>query len=162
MMNRLILFFVGFLISGCAAKLNLIDRTNGIIYSGTTDGTTMGGSGDMIINVEGENYIGPWIYQPNGGGFGFSNFSASTNISGSATAYNSNAGYTDINARATGVTSGSASSMMMSAVCNGMINVRAASGKFMRCVFTFHTMQNTGIGECLRNDGRTYDLTLKR
>ncbi len=147
---------------GCAAKITLIDRADGQRYSGSTDGTTMGGAGEATIEVEGEKYTGPWIYQPNGGGFGFSNFAGQTNVTGSTNSYNQKVGATTTNLQGQAFTSGSGSTFSMSAVGNGMINVRAQSGRFMRCVFTFHTMQNTGIGECLRNDGHAYDLALKR
>ena len=40
--------------------------------------------------------------------------------------------------------------------------MRAPDGTFVRCVFTFNTMGNTGLGQCLRNDGRKFDLLIKR
>ena len=159
---RLSFMIASIALSGCAAKMTLIDRTDGQRYSGSTDSTTAGGSGEATIEVEGEKYTGPWIYQPNGGSFGFSNFAAQSSATGSANSYNANFGSTTTNLQGRAFTSGTGSAFAMSAVGNGMINVRTPSGKFMRCVFTFHTMQNTGIGECMRNDGRAYDLTLKR
>lgn len=147
---------------GCAARFTLIDRSDGKIYSGTTDSSTMGGAGDATIEIEGEKFRGPWIYQPTGGSFGFSNFSSNTTITGSGTSYSAAGGYSKSTMQGVGSTTGGGSSFAVSAVGNGMINARTDGGRFIRCVFTFHTMQNTGIGECLRNDGRIYDLTLKR
>ena len=150
------------LLCGCAGKFTLIDRSDGKRYSGLTDGTTVSGAGEATLDVEGEKYTGPWIYQPNGGSFGFSNFSARTNVTGTISTYGQSSGFTNSTLQGSGATTGSGSAFAMSAVGNGMINVRSESGKFMRCVFTFNTMQNTGIGECLRNDGRAYDLTVRR
>lgn len=147
------------LLAGCAAKISVIDRTDGAIYSGTTEGGTGGGSGQATVEIEGEKYVGPWIYQPSGGSFGFGNFSTTTSLSGTATNYASG-GMTALSG--TGSSAGTASMFTSSAVGNGMLNAKAPSGKFIRCVFTFNTLQNTGIGECLRNDGRAYDMTLKR
>ncbi len=163
MIRRYVLHIIfAIALTGCAAKMTLIDRTDGKLYSGATDGSTVTGTGNATINVEDEKYAGPWIYQPSGGSFGFSNFAGTTHAVGSVNAYNANTGFTNANLHGTATTTGSASAFAVSAVGNGMINVRADSGKFMRCVFTFNTLQNTGIGECLRNDGRTYDLTLRR
>jgi hypothetical protein len=121
----------------------------------------MSGSGSATLNIEGETYTGPWIYQGSGGSFGFSNFNATTtgNAIGSASTPR---GPVFANVNATGVATGSATTYVASAVGNGMINARAPNGQFIRCVFSFNVMQNTGIGECMRNDGRVYDLTLKR
>lgn len=160
--QQALLLVAALVLSGCAAQFTLIDRTDGNRYAGTTDGTTVSGAGEATIEVEGEKYTGPWIYQPSGGSFGFSNFSSQANLTGTGSSYNPSFGTTNSTLQGRATTSGTGSSFAVSAVGNGMINVRAPSGKFMRCVFSFHTLQNTGIGECLRNDGRTYDLTVKR
>ena len=149
-------------LTGCAAKFTLIDRSNGQLSYGTTEGGTTGASGQATLVIDGETYTGPWIYQPNGGSFGFTNFGASATGSANATAFNSQGGFATANVSANSTMTGSSSSMTVSAVGNGMINAREPGGKFIRCVFTFHTMQNTGIGECLRNDGRVFDLNIKR
>jgi len=142
--------------------MTLIDRSDGQRYTGSTDGTTMGASGEATIEVEGEVYKGPWIYQSNGGSFSFSNFTSRTTYDGTANSYNPIMGNTNMQLQGNASAQGSGSGLTVSAVGNGMLNVRSSSGKFMRCIFTFNTMQNTGIGECLRNDGRTYDLMIKR
>jgi hypothetical protein len=142
--------------------MTLIDRTNGQLFYGTTDGTTMGGNGNATLVIEGETYTGPWIYQPTGGTFGFSNFGSTTTATGNAAAFSPRGGFATATMTGAATTTGGATAMSVSAVGNGMINVREPGGKFMRCVFTFNTLQNTGIGECLRNDGRVFDLTLKR
>jgi len=43
-----------------------------------------------------------------------------------------------------------------------MVNIRNDAGQFIRCVFDFSGLTNTGIGECQRNDGRQYDLRIQR
>lgn len=159
---KIALLIVAGLVSGCAGKFTLIDRSDGQIYSGSTDGSTMGGSGNATLLIEGESYSGPWIYQASGGSFNFTNFADTSSVSGSATTVGPKGGMATTTLNGIGTASGSATTLGASAVGNGMINARAASGRFVRCVFSFNTMSNTGIGECLRNDGRTYDLNVKR
>ncbi len=158
---KLAVVFLVAALSGCAAKFTFIDRADGQIYSGVTDGGTMSGSGNASLQIEGETYTGPWIYQASGGSFGFSNFGSTSTAYGSATNIGGKAMNTTT-LSGTGTTSGSSTAIGVTAVGNGMINARASSGRFIRCVFTFNTMNNTGIGECLRNDGRAYDLNVKR
>lgn len=159
--NVLLMITTALLISGCAGKFTLIDRSNGEIHTGITDGSTMSGTGDVLLHIEGEDYRGPWVYQASGGSFSFSNFSTTSNAFASGSAM-SPRGLSAAQLSGTGVSNGTASALGVSAVGNGMINARAASGKFVRCIFTFNTMNNTGIGECARNDGRVYDLNVRR
>ncbi len=149
------------LVSGCAAKFTMIDRANGDIHVGETEGSTMSGSGNAVLRIEGEEYRGPWIYQSSGGSFGFGNFSAVSSAMGTASAFGGRNPST-ATMTGTGVSTGTASTYGVSAVGNGMINAKAASGKFVRCIFSFNVMTDTGIGECLRSDGRTYDLNVRR
>ncbi len=128
------------LLSGCAADLKLVDRTNGTEYAGQT-GNTMSGEGSVHSLVEGSNYNGSFIYMANGGGY---SLTSATATSGTTTAY------------------GQAMTTTVSARGQGMINMRSQEGKFIRCVFNFNSMSNKGIGECVRNDGRQYDLWIKR
>lgn len=161
-MSRVILVFAFMLsISACSGKFTLIDRSNGDIHIGVTDGSTMSGTGNVVLSIEGEDYRGPWVYQASGGSFSFSNFSTTSSAFATATASGPR-GFSTAQMTGTGVSNGNASALGVSAVGNGMINARAASGKFVRCVFTFNTMNNTGIGECARNDGRIYDLNVRR
>lgn len=149
------------LVSACSGKFTLIDRTNGDIHTGTTDGSTMSGTGTVVLSIEGEDYRGPWVYQASGGSFSFSNFSATSNALATGTALGPR-GLSTAQLSGTGTSIGSASALGVSAVGNGMINAKAPSGRFVRCIFTFNTMNNTGIGECARNDGRVYDLNVRR
>ncbi|MEO8998340.1 MAG: hypothetical protein ABI227_05910 [Rhodanobacter sp.] len=125
---------------GCAANLTFVDRTTGQEYVGKTGGT-MSGDGNVTAAIEGEQYAGTWIYEPSGGGYSLTTAGA---ISGGQAAY------------------GQAVGVGISAHGNGLLNMRADSGHFLRCVFTFNAMSNHGIGECQRNDGRPYDLRVKR
>lgn len=145
----------------CAAKITLIDRTDGTVYTGTTDGSTMGGSGNATITIEGAAYAGPWVYQAKDGAFSLATMNSTTGFSGSGTSFGP-AGTVNSNLSGSATTTGTSTALMQSAVGNGMINARAADGRFIRCVFTFNTLSNTGVGQCVRNDGRAYDLHLKR
>jgi len=158
---KFILLLVVVLIGGCTGKFTLIDRSDGHVYNGSTDGSTMRGSGNATLIIEGESYSGPWIYQASGGAFNFTNFSSTSSISGTAATVGPY-GSSTTTLNGTGISSALATGTSVSAVGNGMVNARSTSGKFVRCVFTFNTIGNTGIGECLRNDGRAYDLTVVR
>jgi hypothetical protein len=125
---------------GCAANLTLIDRTDGQEYAGETGGT-IGGNGTVTAEIENVSYSGRWIYSASGGGYSLANATA---FSGSTTAFASGSG------------------ISVSAQGNGLINMRSTPGQFVRCVFTFNSLSNTGLGERLRNDGRQYGLYLKR
>lgn len=149
------------LLTACSGKFTLIDRTNGDIHTGTTDGSTMSGTGAVVLSIDGEYYRGPWVYQASGGSFSFSNFSATSNAFATGTAFGPR-GMSAAQLSGTGTSVGTASALGVSAVGNGMINAKAPSGRFVRCIFTFNTMNNTGIGECARNDGRVYDLNVRR
>lgn len=155
-MRQTIIALVFALLSGCAAKLNFIDRSNGEIHIGTTGGTS-GGSGDATATIDGVKFSGPWIYSASGGGYSLSNFSSTSSATGTATS-----GLSTATTHGFGSTNGSMSTFAVSAHGNGLINLRGENGMYMRCVFSFNTMSNTGIGQCLRNDGREYDLTIKR
>lgn len=129
---------------GCSATVKFIDRDSGNVYLGSTGGT-LGKSGGITAEIEGKNYTGEWIYSPNGGGYTLS--------SGNATAYGP-AGVATATGLSTNVT--------MSAQGDGMIHMRSTSGESVRCVFKFNGMSSTGMGQCQRNDGRAFDLTIKR
>jgi hypothetical protein len=129
------------LLTGCAATVTLVDRRDGQEYAGKSKGGTMGSEGELSADVEGATYVGHWIYSATGGGYSLGTAAA---FSGGTSAF------------ATG------SGASVSAQGSGLINMRAADGRFIRCVFNFNTWSDTGIGECIRNDGRQYDLRVKR
>ncbi|MCM5682927.1 hypothetical protein M8A51_25675 [Schlegelella sp. S2-27] len=135
-------------LSGCAARLTFIDRTDGAQYQGTT-GSTMNNTGDAQAEIAGAKYQGQWIYSPSGGGF------ALGSAFGSATAYG---GGGMVNAYG----SSTSSTVFTSAHGRGLLTLRSDGDAFMRCVFDYNTMSSTGLGQCLRNDGREYDLTIGR
>jgi|GEM_PF-2916938 len=137
---KILILFAVLALSGCAAGLTFVDRSDGQEYVGTTGGT-MGGDGNVSATIEGVPYNGHWIYSASGGSYSLSTVNA---FSGTASAF------------------GTGTAIGVSAQGNGLINMRADSGQFLRCVFNFNTMSNRGIGECLRNDGRQYDLRIKR
>lgn len=153
---------VALALTACAAKITVIDRQDGQVYHGSTDGSTMGGNGNATIVIEGKSYQGPWVYQPKSGAFGFSNFAGTSTMTGTANAFTPRAGFSGANIYGSGFSSGQAIAATQSAVGDGMLNARSDDGQFIRCVFTFNTMNSTGLGQCLRNDGREYDVQLKR
>jgi len=140
MKNTILALTTAIALSGCAAGLTFIDRSDGNSYSGTTS-ATVSGNGTVTASIEGAEYVGTWIYSASGGAYTIGNAFAT---SGSTSAF------------ATG------NSYSVSAQGNGLINMKSSSGPFLRCVFNFNTLSNKGTGECLRNDGRNYDLYVKR
>lgn len=132
------------LLSGCAASLKFIDQQTGDVYLGKS-GSTLGNSGDVHALIDGESYVGEWIYSPDGGGYTLSTGVATASGSG---------GY----ATATGTSMG----ITASAKGDGMLHMKGSAGHAIRCVFTFNSMSDTGIGSCQRNDGRGYDVTIKK
>jgi hypothetical protein len=151
-----IVLIAAILLSGCAAKLSLIDRTTGTIHLGTT-GSTAASSGDASISIDGALYTGQWVYSQNGGsyslGTGVANGTSNATVVG-----NGGAAFVNGNSSQTVITS----NYTASAQGNGLINLRSSNGAFIRCVFTFNSMSNSGLGKCARNDGREFDLTIVR
>ncbi len=132
-------------IAGCtgsgAATMTFIDRTNGQTFVGSTLGRTTSGQGQMMVDIEGFSYTGQWIYAANSGGV--------SAVSGSAFGKG-------------GAAFGTATGISISAVGGGLITMRTEYGNAIRCGFNFNSLSNTGYGECERNDGRQYDLMIKR
>jgi len=139
-------------LTGCAAQLTFIDRADGQLYQGQT-GNTTSSSGNATATIAGASYSGPWVFSQTGGSYTLGNM-------------NTLAGGTAVGTMGTATAVGSSTSTMSafttSAQGRGLMNLRSADGSFVRCVFDFNTWSNTGIGQCVRNDGREFDLTLKR
>lgn len=144
MKARILVLAMAAALNGCAASLKFIDRETGDIYLGKT-GSTASGSGSVTADIAGEAFAGEWVYTPNGGGY--------TLATGSAMA-SGPSGVTTASGTVTGVT--------VAAKGDGMIHMKGASGHAMRCVFTFNSMSDSGMGECQRNDGRLFDVTIRR
>ena len=145
------------LLSGCAAQLSFIDRVDGSKYAGRT-GSTAGGAGAAQAEIAGRSYTGEWIFQRSGGSMmlgsmGTSSFGSGTVQSGTNSAF----------LYGFGSTTGSMSALAVPTSGQGMLHLRAVEGgSHVRCIFTFNAMGNTGIGECRREDGREFDLLIKR
>ena len=151
-MRGIVLAVAGAVLAGCAAQLTFIDRTDGQSYRGAT-GSTLGNTGELTAVIDGATYSGTWIYSEVGGGYSL----GVANATGTATAVS--AGRSMV---ATGASFGTLAALSASAQGRGLITMRTTGGEFMRCVFDFNTMSDTGLGECIRNDGRHYDLAIKR
>jgi hypothetical protein len=133
---------------GCAAKLTFIDRLDGSIHLGSS-GSTAGNAGEATATIGNASYAGPWVYSRSGGGYSLGSAFGTATVVGQGGA-------------ATLTGSGSSTSMLVSAQGNGLINMRSKDGAFIRCVFSFNSMSSTGLGQCVRNDGREFDLTISR
>lgn len=136
-------------LAGCAAKLQIIDRSTGVVHLGETIGSASRGSGEAQASIDGAAYRGPWVYSAKGGSYSL--------ITGTSNATAFSGGR-----MATATGSGMAQAFNIPAQGSGLITLRADDGQFVRCVFDFNEWTNTGIGQCQRNDGRAYDLAIKR
>lgn len=146
-MKKIALLIVFSLLSGCGSRLTLVDRKDGSIHTGRTEG--VGGSGEGIVMIGNSEYRGPGIYQQTGGSYSIGNFNSSS---------------TTITQRGMTTRSsfGTATNLAVPFEGKGLITMRSDGGKILRCVFSFNEFSNTGVGECSRNDGREYDLMMKK
>ena len=55
---------------------------------------------------------------------------------------------------------GNSFSLNNSAQGNGLLNLTGSNGSFIKCMFDYNKSSYSGIGQCQRNDGRIYDLTI--
>lgn len=140
-----LIFVLPLFLIGCTANIALIDRTNGNYYKGKTIGAALGGNGELQVNVDGLDYKGTWTYSAMGGSYSIG--SATTSVYGGGVYASGNSFGNSLN---------------MSAQGKGLINMKADNGSFIRCVFDFNEWSGSGIGECQRNDGRLFDLTVKK
>ncbi|WP_040726164.1 hypothetical protein [Thiomicrorhabdus sp. Kp2] len=144
MKKVLSLMVLSILISGCSAQLSFIDPNSGERYKGET-GSTSGSSGNLTALIENEKFEGEWIYSAMGGSYTL----GTVNTSSYGTT-----GYATGTGTFTGV------SPAMSG--NGLITMNGDKGSFMRCVFSYSSWSSTGMGQCKRNDGKLFDLTIKK
>jgi hypothetical protein len=131
-------------ISGCAANLQFVDHKTGVTYTGET-GSTAADSGTLHATIQGEKYSGTWIYAPYGGSYSL--------ITSQATAYG---------AKSMSSAFGTSTGISMSASGHGLVIMHGNKGDFIRCVFDFSSLSNTGTGECKRNDGAFFDLMIRK
>lgn len=134
-------------LGGCAAKLQLIDRVTGVVHLGETIGGTSSNAGQAQATIEGVAYRGPWVYSAKGGSYSLALGS------GTATAFSGGQSATAVQSSTTQV-------FTTSSQGSGLINLRADDGRFIRCVFDFNAWTDTGIGQCVRSDGREFDLAI--
>jgi hypothetical protein len=143
-----LLVIAGVFLSSCAAKVTLTDRSNGNVHFGQT-GSTARSTGNITAVIEDKEYRGSWIYSASGGSVSFGSITGNALVSsptGSA--------FVNTNAFASGVS--------MPTHGNTLINMRSVDGEFIRCNGTFSSSTMTGIGHCIRNDGREFDLAVSR
>ncbi|WP_157718863.1 hypothetical protein [Pseudomonas pohangensis] len=147
------------ILSACQsnATLTFIDKSDGNFYTGSTGATYRASSGNANALIENDSYTGIWSYQDQGGSYSLVNVNSTS--TGSASVSD---GTSTVNANGTNYNYGTMSSSTRSAQGNGLINIKSYGGAFIRCVFTFNTRSKSGLGQCIRNDGREYDLTIQR
>ncbi|VVP16465.1 hypothetical protein PS900_03620 [Pseudomonas fluorescens] len=158
--NLSILFLNGaFILGGCQsnARLTFIDKSTGNLYTGETGATYRASNGDAKAQIDNDTYYGVWSYQASGGSYSL--VCANSVSTGS---WQASDGYNTVNASGTSYNYGTVSSSTRSAQGDGLINIKGFSGAFIRCVFTFNNRSSSGRGQCIRNDGREYDLTIQR
>lgn len=154
-----VISFCASFLGGCSsnATLTFIDKTDGNFYTGTTGATYRASNGNANALIENDTYTGIWSYQDSGGSYSLVN--AASSSTGSAQVSNE----TDtVNVNGSGYSYGTLSSSTRSAQGNGLINLKSYGGSFIRCVFSFNAHSKSGLGQCIRNDGREYDLTIQR
>jgi hypothetical protein len=138
---RPIVLFLAASLSGCTVSSTFVDRNTGVEYFGKTLGAAVSSEGRLQAEIEGERYIGSWVYMADGG----------SAVIGTGTVISSSG------QSAAGAVSG----MSMSAAGRGVVNLKGDKGSLLRCVYNWNEWSSSGIGECERSDGRRYDLRLK-
>ena len=135
------MLLIPFLFVGCSAKLKFIDQQNGNAYYGET-GSTIRSNGNIAATIENEHYSGEWMYSASGGGFTMSSMQIVGSTTGTANGFG------------TGVTA------PMSG--NGLITMKGDNNGYIRCIYNFSQWSDSGSGECLRNDGKKFDVIINR
>jgi len=139
-MKYFILLIISFIFIGCSAKLKFLDQQNGNAYYGQT-GSTMTSKGTVNAMIENEHYKGEWVYSAFGGGFTI----GSMQVVGTNSVANA---------------FGTATTAPMSG--NGLITMKGENGGYIRCVYNFSEWSDTGSGQCLRDDGKLFDIIIER
>ena len=143
----LLLLMGGSFLSACAAKVTLVDRSNGKIHFGQT-GSTSRSAGDITARIEDKEYRGTWIYFASGGSVSFGSVTGNALVSSST-------GNASVN-------TGAFASRVSMPTPNTLFNMRSDDGDFIRCNGNFSSSTKTGIGHCIRNDGREFDLAISQ
>ena len=45
---------------------------------------------------------------------------------------------------------------------NGLITMKGHNNGYIRCIYNFSQWSDSGSGECLRNDGKKFDVIINR
>jgi hypothetical protein len=133
-------------LAGCGSTVTLTSRDGGPGGVGVSP-HAMGGHGTLKIDLEGQRYVGEWVVSAEGGFAGFSNPDASVRKKFGSHKL----------AQATGLVSAGIASNG-----DGRAYANAPGGGALRCNFRFNAVTSTAQGQCERNDGRLYDLTMRQ
>ena len=127
------------ILAGCAHQVSLVPRGDGPIGTGSAP-ASMGDSGKLSVELGGKTYSGEWIFVRDGGTVGAafgSAWSGGTTVTGNSTFFGA------------------------STVGNGRAILTAADGSRIRCAFRYNEWGSTGIGECIDDEERLYDMFIK-
>lgn len=130
-------------LGACAPSAILVDLQTGREFPVTVNGGVVSNSGRLTMDVDGETFSGPWVYKSDGGFIGSSFGSASMSTS-----------------QGTALGTGSATSVLSSTQGNGIATLSGSNGGVMRCRFGYSSMSGTGIGKCVDDEDRVYDLLI--
>ncbi|MEM9438442.1 MAG: hypothetical protein AAGA15_15535 [Pseudomonadota bacterium] len=135
----LIFFCFFFLLAACEPTITLMDRRTGEIGTGTAQNATLGSTGAIQINFQNEQFSGTWTAVRDPGGF---SLGTGTVFNGDESAF------------------GTFSTSLTSDSGFGTALLRSTQGAAMRCEFRYSLSTYTGVGVCLSNDGREFDMQL--
>lgn len=136
------------LLAGCASKITLVPQDGlGPIGRGEAP-MSIGNSGRLTIDLDGKTYEGEWTFM-SGGGFIGSSFGT-----GTANAYGGGS-YASSNM------STQSTSVLQSTSGSGQAWAQTPDGEILRCRFDYNTFSSTGLGVCVDETDRVYDLTIR-
>jgi hypothetical protein len=133
-------------LAGCGSTVILTSRDGGPGGVGAAPGG-MSSHGALKIDLEGKQYVGEWIVSAEGGFSGFSDPGAPARKKFGSHKL----------AQATGIVSAGLASNG-----DGRAYANAPDGTTLHCNFRLNAVTSVAQGQCERNDGRLYDLTMRQ
>jgi hypothetical protein len=131
-------------LAACANTVTLTSRDGGPSGAGTSTGA-LANHGRLKIMLEGKQYAGEWIVSDEGRFTGYDEGRAGQK-------------FTQKNlAVASGIIRAGASGNG-----DGRAYANAPGGATLRCHFNVNSLTSTAFGQCERDDGRVYDLTMRQ
>ena len=132
-MRAIFLVLAGLSLTSCAHPIQLTPRDGGPIAYGTAP-AGLGDKGKLTVNLDGKVYTGRWVLVRSGAiGFG---------------------------SAFTGMTTVSSSAIGMEAGGGGQAILSAPDGSRLRCAFRYSEISAAGLGECVDDAGKIYDMMI--